>query len=62
MNMETSLPAQPGRRPFLRGCAIIVIVFAGFFLLLGLLSRMDGMSFGSGDKVAVLPITGLIAE
>lgn len=62
MNMETSLPAQRGRRPFLRGCAIIVIVFAGFFLLLGLLSRMDGMSFGSGDKVAVLPITGLIAD
>ena len=62
MNMETSLPAQRGRRPFLRGCAIIVIVFAGFFLLLGLISRMDGMSFGSGDKVAVLPITGLIAD
>jgi protease-4 len=60
--METSLPAQRGRRPFLRGCAIIAIVFAGFFLLLGLLSRMDGMSFGSGDKVAILPITGLIAD
>ena len=62
MNMETSLPAQRGRRPFLRGCATIVIVFAGFFLLLCLLSRMDGMSLGSGDKVAVLPITGLIAD
>jgi len=62
MNMETSLPAPRVRRPFLRGCAIIVIVFAGFFLFLGLLSRMDGMSFGSGDKVAILPITGLIAD
>lgn len=60
--METSPPAERGRRPFLRGCAIIAMVFAAFFLLIGLLSRMDGMSLRSGDKVAVLPITGIIAD
>lgn len=62
--MKTELPPRaPGsRRPFLRGCAIVAIVFAGFFIIIGLVSRMDDISFATGEKVAVLPITGLIAD
>jgi protease-4 len=31
-------------------------------VLIGVISRMDDWSFKSGDKVAVLPVTGLIAD
>lgn len=60
----TELPprAPVSRRPFLRGCAIVAIVFAAFFILIGIVSRMDDLSFTTGEKVAVLPITGLIAD
>lgn len=61
MTIDTPLPARRGR-PFLRGCAIISLVIASFFLLIGILSRMDGMSLAPGEKVAILPITGLIAD
>lgn len=55
-------PGRKVRRPFLRGCAVILAGLAGFFLLLGILSRMDGI-FGSGaGKVGLVPITGLIAD
>jgi protease-4 len=62
MTTESPLPAPRARRPFLRGCAIVALVFAAFFLLIGLVSRMDDWSLKSGDKVAVLPVTGLIAD
>jgi protease-4 len=62
MNMEPPLPAPRARRPFLRGCAVVALVFAAFFVLIGLLSRVDDWSFQTGDKVAVLPVTGLIAD
>jgi protease-4 len=62
MNMEPPLPAPRVRRPFLRGCAVVALVFVAFFVLIGLISRMDDWSFKTGDKVAVLPITGLIAD
>jgi protease-4 len=62
MNMEPPLPAPRVRRPFLRGCAVVALVFVAFFVLIGLISRMDDWSFKTGDKVAVLPVTGLIAD
>lgn len=62
MNMEHPQPALRGRRPFLRGCAVVALVFVAFFVLIGVISRMDDWSFKSGDKVAVLPVTGLIAD
>jgi protease-4 len=40
----------------------VALVFVAFFVLIGLISRMDDWSFMTGDKVAVLPITGLIAD
>jgi protease-4 len=48
------------RRPFLRGCLIMVLVVAGFFVLLGVVSQIGGFSFLRGERVAVLPIDGLI--
>jgi len=62
MTTDSPPPAPRVRRPFLRGCAIVALVFAAFFLLIGLVSRMDDWSLKSGDKVAVLPVTGLIAD
>lgn len=62
MNMEPPLPTPRVRRPFLRGCAVVALVFVAFFVLIGLISRMDDWSFKTGDKVAVLPVTGLIAD
>ena len=60
--MEHPQPALRGRRPFLRGCAVVALVFVAFFVLIGVISHMDDWSFKSGDKVAVLPVTGLIAD
>ncbi|MBI5574811.1 MAG: signal peptide peptidase SppA [Deltaproteobacteria bacterium] len=62
MTTDSPLPAPRSRRPFLRGCAIVALVFAAFFILIGVVSRMDDMSLKTGDKVAVLPVTGLIAD
>lgn len=50
------------RRTFLRGCLIMTLVLAGFFVLLGIVSRMEEFSFVRGERVAVLPISGLITE
>ena len=55
-------PARRGRRPFLRGCAVILASLAGFFLLLGVVSRLTGLSLPGGGKVGIVPITGLIAD
>ncbi len=62
MRMENPEPALRRRRPFLRGCMIVVLVFAAFFVLIGVISRLDDLSFKTGEKVAVLPVTGLIAD
>ncbi|HBX43111.1 MAG TPA: signal peptide peptidase SppA, partial [Deltaproteobacteria bacterium] len=40
----------------------MVLVLAGFFVLLWVVSRMDWFSFARGEKVAVLPITGMIID
>lgn len=61
MSMEIPLPPR-ARRPFLRGCAVVALVFVAFFVLIGLVSRIDEWSFTTGEKVAVLPVTGLIAD
>lgn len=55
-------PARPAGRPFLRGCAVVAAALAGFFLLLGVISRVDGLFPGGAGKVAVLPITGMIGD
>jgi protease-4 len=60
--MDSPLPPSRVRRPFLRGCAIVAAVFAAFFVLIGIISRVDDWSFKTGEKVAVLPVTGLIAD
>ena len=62
MSMEIPRPSSRVRRPFLRGCAIVALVFVAFFVLIGIISRVDDWSLMTGDKVAVLPVTGLIAD
>jgi protease-4 len=53
----------PSRKhPFLRGCLMVTLVLTAFLVLLATLSRMDEGALQRGDKVAVLPITGLIAD
>ena len=59
--MEIPLPPR-ARRPFLRGCAVVAMVFVAFFVLIALVSRVDEWSFTTGEKVAVLPVTGLISD
>lgn len=58
---ESPKPPRP-RRPFLRGCLMVALAMAAFFVILGVISRMESIPFPSGAKVAVLPITGLIAD
>ncbi|MBI5904273.1 MAG: signal peptide peptidase SppA [Deltaproteobacteria bacterium] len=55
-------PPPPRRRPFLRGCLTVALVLLGFFGLLGIISRMDGVPLARGEKVAVVPLSGLISE
>ena len=55
-------PLPRARRPALRGCAIVFGVLLVFFVLFGVVSRMEEAPFSKGGKVAVLPVTGLIAD
>jgi len=57
-----SYKPQRARHPFLRGCLIMVLVMAGFFVLIVAVSNLEWFTFARGDKVAVLPITGLIID
>ena len=49
-------------RPVLRGCLVIILAAAAFILLLFGLARIGGLSKSIGEKVAVVPITGVITE
>jgi protease-4 len=61
--MEEGFLTPPRRkRPFLRGCLTVALVLAAFFALLGLISRMDTNPLAKGDKVAVVPVTGMISD
>jgi protease IV len=59
---EGILYPRPRRRPFLRGCLTVALVLAAFFVLLGIISRMDSNPLAKGNKVAVIPVSGLIAD
>ncbi len=62
MNGDTMYGKRPVKRPFARGCLVVVLVLAAFFILFGIVSRLDTLPLARGEKVAVLPITGLIAD
>ncbi len=62
MNGGVPPPVPGARRPVLRGCAVVFGVLLGFFVLFGIVSRMEESPLAKGDKVAVLPITGVIAD
>lgn len=62
MNGGVPPPVPGARRPVLRGCAVVFGVLLVFFVLFGVVSRMEDSPFAKGDKVAVLPITGVIAD
>ncbi|HEX9205858.1 MAG TPA: signal peptide peptidase SppA [Candidatus Deferrimicrobiaceae bacterium] len=52
----------PRRRPFLRGCLTVTVVLAAFLALLTIISRMDSNPLAKGDKVAVIPVKGMISD
>jgi protease IV len=55
--------SEPARRkPFLRGCLTVLLVLGGFFALLLIISRMDDIPLARGEKVAVIPVNGLISD
>jgi protease IV len=60
--MAENTPPPAPRRPFLRGCAVVVLVIGAFFVLLAVVSRFDTGALTRRPKVAVLPITGLITD
>jgi protease IV len=62
MTDGTFFTPPPRRRSFLRGCFTVLLVLAGFFVLLIVVSRMGSLPFARGERVAVLPVTGLISD
>ena len=60
--MDRFSNAQRTRRPFLRGCLVVVLVLAGSLLVLGVASRIEDLPFLRVEKVAVLPIEGVIVD
>ena len=50
------------RRPFLWGCLTILLVLGMFFLLLFGVSRIDSFSMSRSERVAVLPVIGVISD
>jgi protease-4 len=60
---DSTIPKPPKRRrPFLRGCLTVLVVLAAFFLLLLGISRMGDISLSGGGRVAVIPVSGMIAD
>ena len=56
------LSTPPRRKPFLRGCLTVLLVLVGFFALLLFISRMDDLPMARGERVAVIPLSGLISD
>ena len=56
------LSTPPRRRPFLRGCLTVTLVLVAFLVLLTVISRMDSNPLAKGDKVAVIPVKGMISD
>lgn len=50
------------RRPYLRGCLIVILVLFGIVVIISSLSMVEWLSFRWSKKVAVLPINGLIID
>jgi len=50
------------RRPYLRGCLIVILVLFGIVVIFSSLSMVEWLSFQWSEKVAVLPINGLIID
>ena len=59
---ESHLSAPVRRKPFLRGCLTVLLVLVGFFALLLIISRMDDLPVARGERVAVIPVNGLISD
>ncbi|MGE5190565.1 MAG: signal peptide peptidase SppA [Gemmatimonadota bacterium] len=62
MSVGMPPPLPRARRPVLRGCAVVFGVIVAFFLVFGVISRIEDAPFVGGGKVGVLPVTGLIAD
>jgi protease-4 len=56
------LSTPPRRKPFLRGCLTVLLVLGAFFALLLFISRMDDLPIARGERVAVIPLSGLISD
>ncbi len=46
----------------LRGCAVVFGVLFAFFVVFGIVSRLEDVPFAAGGKVGVLPVTGVITD
>lgn len=56
------LSTPPRRKPFLRGCLTVLLVLGAFFALLLFISRLDDLPMARGERVAVIPLSGLISD
>ena len=50
------------RSPFLRGCLVMLLIPPVFLLLMLGISKIKSLSMFTGERVAVLPITGVITD
>ena len=50
------------RSPLMRGCLILVFVFAGFLLLMGVMGKIGGSLTGFRENVGVVKIEGIITD
>lgn len=50
------------RSPLMRGCLILVVVFAGFLILMGVMGKIGGSLTGFRENVGVVKIEGIITD
>lgn len=60
MNSPERYPRK--RSHLLRGCFILIAVFAGFLILMRVIGRVDGVIGRAGENVGIVKIEGLIAD